>query len=202
MKADARTMPLSPQALSRLVASRQQFLEFLRKRVGSEAIAEDILQTAFVKSLEKGGAVRDEETVVAWFYRLLRNAIIDYYRHRDASERALEALAGEVKTQQEPDVAEPDEICRCVSGVMETLKPEYQQALAVVDLQERSLADLAHEANINSNNAAVRIHRARQALRTQVAVACGICATHGCMDCSCRGSSQRRDNSASETSPS
>lgn len=65
-----QSQALAPDALNRLVASREQFLAFLRKRLNSPEVAEDILQAAFVKSMEKGGAVRGEETIVAWFYRL------------------------------------------------------------------------------------------------------------------------------------
>lgn len=178
--------PLSPDALNRLVASREHFLAFLRKRVNSAEVAEDILQAAFVKSMEKGGAVRDEETIVAWFYRLLRNAVIDHYRSKGSSQNALAQLVHEMQSHQEPDVSFKGEICSCVSGLLETLKPEYQQALNTVDLQEHSLAELADQAQITANNAAVRVHRAREALRKQVTVTCGICATHGCVDCSCK----------------
>ena len=181
-----RSGALSPQALVRLLESRQQFLGFLRKRVGSEEVAEDILQSAFVKGIEKGGSIRDAETVVAWFYRLLRNTVIDYYRQTGSSENALGQLANEMQAQQDPDVSFAGEICGCVTGVMATLKPEYRQALDTVELQERGLAELAAEAHITPNNAAVRVHRAREALRMQVKLACGVCATHGCADCSCR----------------
>ena len=177
---------LSQEALDRLIASRQQFLAFLRKRVVSEEIAEDILQAAFVKSLEKGGAVRDEETIVAWFYRLLRNAVIDYYRHRGTSERAIQNLFHEMPSHQEPDVSFKGEICGCLAGLLETLKPEYRQALDTVDLEEHSLADLASQAQITANNAAVRVHRAREALRKRVMVTCRLCAPHGCLDCHCQ----------------
>ncbi|MEO8338122.1 MAG: sigma-70 family RNA polymerase sigma factor [Nitrospirota bacterium] len=177
---------LSQQGLDRLVASRQQFLAFLRKRVGSDESAEDILQTAFVKGIEKGGSVRDEETIVAWFYRVLRNAVIDHYRSKGSSQNALDQLVHEMRAHQEPDVSFKGEICSCVSGLLETLKPEYQQALNTVDLQEHSLAELADQAQITPNNAAVRVHRAREALRKQVTATCGICATHGCLDCRCK----------------
>ena len=177
---------ISHEALEKLLASREQFLAFLRKRVNSSEVAEDLLQTAFVKSMEKGGTVRDEETIVAWFYRLLRNAVVDYYRSKGSSEGTLDKLAREMQMHQEPDVAVKGEICACVSSLLVNLKPEYQQALDTVDLQERSLADLAGVAQITENNAAVRIHRARQALRKQVTATCGMCATHGCLDCTCK----------------
>jgi RNA polymerase sigma-70 factor, ECF subfamily len=180
---------LSPEALSRLVAARRDFLAFVQKRVGSKEAAEDILQAAFIKGIEKGDSVRDDESVVAWFYRTLRNSIIDYYRHRASSERAAENLVHHLQTHQEPDDHFQAEICRCVSGLLESIKPEYKQAIEMVDLGEGSLSELAGSAGITANNAAVRVHRARAALRKQVKVACGVCATHGCLDCHCqRGS--------------
>jgi RNA polymerase sigma-70 factor (ECF subfamily) len=179
-------VPLSQQALDRLLESRRQFLSFIQSRVESADAAEDILQAAFVKGLEKGGALRDEETVVAWFYRLLRNAIIDHYRRRASSDRAAERLVRELQTHVDPDNSFKGGICGCVSGLLDTLKPEYREALRTVDLDERSLAELAAQAGITSNNAAVRVHRARQALRKQVTLACGLCAQHGCLDCRCQ----------------
>lgn len=92
---------LSQKALDRLIENRLRFLAFLRQRVASDEIAEDILQAAFVKGIEKGGSLRDQETDIAWFYRLLRNATVDYYRQRGSSERALEAFVHELEAQQE-----------------------------------------------------------------------------------------------------
>jgi RNA polymerase sigma-70 factor, ECF subfamily len=178
---------LSPAAIARLVEGRQQFLSFLEKRIQSKAAAEDILQAAFVRSLEKGESIRDEESVVAWFYRVLRNAVIDYYRQRGSAERMAEQLAGHFQEHQEPDDLLKGQICQCVSALLHDVKPEYREAIEAVDLNDGSLADLAAQAGITANNAAVRVHRAREALRKQVSIACGICATHGCLDCSCGG---------------
>jgi RNA polymerase sigma-70 factor (ECF subfamily) len=68
---------------------------------------------------------------------------------------------------------------------MATLKPEYREALRIVDLEDGKLSELAERAGITAENAAVRIHRARKALRGQVEKACGTCAVHGCFDCQC-----------------
>lgn len=177
---------LSPAAIQRLVDSHRQFLAFLQARVESRAVAEDILQSAFVRGLERGADVRDEESAVAWFYRVLRNAVIDYYRHRAATGRALVGWGKEFVTEEAPQAELKQEICQCVSGLLETLKPDYQAALRIVDLEEGSLQDLAKEAGITSGNAAVRVHRAREALRKQVRAVCGSCAEHGCLDCHCK----------------
>ncbi len=68
-----------------LVANHREFLAFVQKRVGNAALAEEILQDAFVRSLDKLDSVRD--TAVGWFYRVLRNAIIDHQRRTGATRR-------------------------------------------------------------------------------------------------------------------
>ena len=180
------TTSLSPEAIRRLVDSHRQFLAFLQARVESRAVAEDILQSAFVKGLERGAELRDDESAVAWFYRILRNAVIDHYRHRGSTERALEGWGKEFIAHATPEAALKDEICQCVSGLLDTLKPEYRDALLIVDVDEGSLNDLAAQAGITPGNAAVRVHRAREALRKQVRTVCGSCAEHGCLDCRCK----------------
>jgi RNA polymerase sigma-70 factor (ECF subfamily) len=182
---------LSAAAIQRLVDSHRQFLAFLEQRVESRAVAEDILQSAFVRGLERGADVRDEESAVAWFYRVLRNAVIDHYRHRASTGRAFENWAREFKTEQAPDPDLHRDICGCISTLLETLKPEYQEALQVVDLEEGSLNDLAQQSGITPGNAAVRVHRAREALRKQVVTACGSCCEHGCLDCRCKSNRQK-----------
>jgi RNA polymerase sigma-70 factor (ECF subfamily) len=172
-------------AVQRLVEGHREFLAFLQRRVESREVAEDILQAAFVKGLEHEGEI-PEEKIVPWFYRVLRNAVIDHYRSRSAAAGAADSWAREASAWQEPDEHMQDEVCACVTSLLETLKPEYRDALRSVDLDDLSLAEFASRAGISENNAAVRVHRARTSLRNQVRRACGTCAEHGCVDCSCR----------------
>ena len=76
-------------------------------------------------------------------------------------------------------------MCRCVNELAATLKPEYAAALRRIEVDGLALKDFAAEAGISSSNAAVRVHRAREALRQQLARSCGTCADHGCLDCTC-----------------
>jgi RNA polymerase sigma factor (sigma-70 family) len=168
-----------------LLDSREQFLAFLRKRVDDPATAEDLLQSAFVHGLERGDTLRDDESAVAWFYRVLRNAVIDHYRHQAAAGRLFESWPENLDAPAAPEDTK-SEVCGCLHGLLETLKPEYRAALETVDLGDGSLKDLAAQAGITPGNAAVRVHRAREALKRQVQVACGACAEHGCLDCTCR----------------
>ena len=177
---------LSPEALTRLLANQRVFLGFVEKHVHSRPIAEDIVQDAFLRALERGGALEKEESAVAWFYRILRNAVIDHYRKHGSNQLALEAWAKEL----ERDIVLPEalkrEVCRCVGSLLTGLKPEYRDALEQVDVAEGSLRDLAQRAGINENNAAVRVHRARRALLNELRITCKACAKHGCLDCDCK----------------
>ena len=95
-------MSVSPEVIQQLVDSHRQFLGFLQKRVESREVAEDILQTAFVKSLERGAELRDNESAVAWFYSVPRNATIDHYRRRDSTQRAYEQWGKEFISSESP----------------------------------------------------------------------------------------------------
>lgn len=182
----------STRLVERLLAHREKFLGFVMRRVESREAAEDILQSAFVRGMEKGGELRDEESAVAWFYRMLRNAVIDHYRGRAAQDRAAEHWLQELETETKPDAMIQDVACGCVKEVLVDLKPEYRQAIELVDLEEKSLRDLASTAGIAENNAGVRVHRAREALRKAVKTTCGACAEHGCIDCRCKTNPTRR----------
>jgi RNA polymerase sigma factor (sigma-70 family) len=176
----------SPDVVRVLVDNHRNFLAFLERRVGSREVAEDILQDAFVRGLARVGQVRDEESVVAWFYRSLRNALIDHWRHRDVEKRLFDTSAKPAEGQEPAVDAElMNTVCACVTSLLDTLKPEYAEALRKVDLADMSVKAFAEESGTNANNASVRLFRARQALRKQVERTCGTCATHGCLDCSC-----------------
>ena len=182
MAEDEVTQTDTRDVVSMLVANHREFLAFVQKRVVDRALAEEILQDAFVRSVDKLDTVRD--TAIGWFYRVLRNSIIDHYRRNAAAERRLEKLAAE------PAADDLDEelhrvVCKCVAQLADTLKPEYASALRRIEVDGLSVKDYADEAGISSNNAGVRVFRAREALRKQVAKSCGTCATHGCLDCTC-----------------
>jgi RNA polymerase sigma-70 factor (ECF subfamily) len=73
-----------------------------------------------------------------------------------------------------------------VLSLVDTLKPEYGAAVRRVDLEGASVRDYAGEVGITPSNAGVRLHRAREALRKQLARTCGTCLKHECLDCTCR----------------
>jgi RNA polymerase sigma factor (sigma-70 family) len=166
-----------------LLRQRTAFVRFLTARVGPAA-AEDILQSCYLKLVEKGPQIEKDESVISWFYTVLRHATVDYYRRTATRDRAHEHFAAETPTSYEEEVKA--NICGCLAGVLDTLKTEYRTALQSVDVDGRSVAEYADAAGTTANNAAVRLHRARKAAAKRLTQVCGVCADHKCLDCTCR----------------
>jgi RNA polymerase sigma-70 factor (ECF subfamily) len=175
----------SPDVVEVFVANHREFLRYVERRVGDRALAEEIVQDAFVRSLDRGDEIR--ESVIGWFYRVLRNAVIDHQRREAVANRRLDALAAEIAGEQ-PSEELRGVVCGCVAQLADTLKPEYADALRRIEIDGISVKDYAEATGISASNAGVRIFRARESLRKQLARACGTCAEHGCLDCTCGAS--------------
>lgn len=167
-----------------LGAARSQYLAFIRRRVSDPDLAEDILQEALLRALRSAPDIEDSERLAAWFYRVLRNAIVDAYRRRDVQARRTGRLSEDYDL---PDLSESDErvLCECFRELLPALRPEYAAVLSAVDLDERSPQEVAEELGLTTNNLNVRRYRARRALRESLEATCRTCADHGCVDCTC-----------------
>ena len=180
--ADPTAEPRAPVEV--LVENHRAFLRFLERRLGSREAAEDVLQDAFARTADRLGDV-PEEALVPWFYRVLRNAVVDRHRRTQVEHRGLAGLARELADAVEPPPDVRVEICACVGRLAATLKPEYAEALAAVALGGTPVKAFAEAAGLTPSNAGVRLFRARAALKRRVVESCGTCADHGCLDCSC-----------------
>jgi RNA polymerase sigma-70 factor (ECF subfamily) len=179
-------------SVAALLDNHRAFLRYLERRVGDRTLAEDILQDAFAKVVSRPDQAPADEAIVPWFYRTLRNAAIDQFRRRGAADRAYEAFARELETHQRPAGDMEAEICACVSRLAATLKPEYAEALEAIEVAGTPVKTFAEQKGLSSSNAAVRVFRAREALKKRVSESCGTCAEHGCVDCTCRRTAPQR----------
>jgi RNA polymerase sigma factor (sigma-70 family) len=175
---DSRTTDIT----STLLAHRQAFKAFVASRVGNEADADDLLQNGLVKAMQRADEVKDGEKAVAWFYRILRNAIIDHVRSRTAAEQRDNTWATNNATLADDDEADR-QICACFEKLLPELKPAHAELLRRVELQSEAVSDAAAALGITPNNASVTLHRARAELRDKLVRFCGDCS---CLDdCSC-----------------
>lgn len=171
--------------LSGLFQRRADFVAFVAGRLGDRTQAEDIVQSSFVKASERIDQLQGDESATAWFYRMLRNAVLDQRRRQASSRRATDRFLAE-QVEVVAAIEREPRPCRCVSKLLDGLKPEYAEALRRVEIDETSVKDFATEQGTSANNAGVRIFRARAALRREVVATCGACCkAGGCFDCTC-----------------
>lgn len=178
--------------IHRLTENRSLFEAFLRRRVEDDFLVQDLLQQSLVKAIQQQHSLNNEESVVPWFYRILRNTVIDYYRSNASENARRNDFLEEAKVLADDHVPSLDEVkatvCRCLDDAILVLRPGYSDLIRPIDLGGETISVVAKGLQITPNNATVRLHRARQALRQSLEQACGVCSAHGCLNCTCKES--------------
>ena len=173
-----------------LLSNLAAFQAFARRRLGDEQLAADAVQESLLRALNSDHKISDDDNLVAWFYRILRNVLTDLHRRRAARSRGLERYATDAAIARELDDPEVEQAaCACFRELLPTLRPEYARALQLSDLDAQPAEAVAEQLGISKNNLKVRLHRARRQLRERLEQTCKMCATHGCLDCTCNSNS-------------
>ncbi len=175
--------------VAQLLHHQSSLLAYVQSKVNDPYLAEDLLQESLLKALKASPELRDEEKLLPWFYSILNNAITDLYRRKQVETRSLQQVAQSQLLEDEPEVERV--LCACFRALIPTLKPEYAELIEQLDLSDGDPAQVASELGITPNNLKVRRHRARQALRQRLEESCRVCATHGCLDCTCEENDSR-----------
>ncbi|HET6511657.1 MAG TPA: RNA polymerase sigma factor [Candidatus Kapabacteria bacterium] len=166
-----------------ILAHRSKLVAFVTSKVQDADLAEDIVQEGLLKALRSAPDLRDDEKLLPWFYRILQNAIIDEYRKEGRLAKRQEAYAlGQDMVLTEDDRST---VCECFKDLMPSLKPEYAEVLDALELKEEDPDSVAQRLGVTRGNLKVRMHRARQQLRSKLEQTCQMCATHGCLNCTC-----------------
>lgn len=164
--------------LQAVEAERGRYVSWLRRRVGGDA--EDVYQQCLVRALEHADELRDATLVRAWFWRVLRNAAADHHASRVARETRHAALADLAPT---PEARAS--VCACALGLLSKLPPAQSEILRRVDVEDERVVDAARALGITPDNAGVRLHRARKALRERLSGCCRVGSVRQCYECEC-----------------
>jgi RNA polymerase sigma-70 factor, ECF subfamily len=172
----------SPLGIQQLVAERARFVSFVKSRVADRQLSEDIVQSAMAHALQDARPLEGVD-LTRWFYRVLRNAVVDRHRRGAAESGALERLQLDPTSHVEHETAR--RLCGCVTRALHSLDPKLRDVLDAVELRGLKPGEFARVAGISAGNAAVRVHRARRKLAETLKSICGSCTLDGCSDCDC-----------------
>lgn len=176
-----------------LLIHRDTLLAYVRRKVSSHDLAEDLLQDSLLKALRAAPGLRDKDRLLPWFYAIVDNAITDSYRRGAVASRVFTPFDQSPHDPAAPDAEEEQFLCECFRALLPTLKPDYADLIESLDLRGEEPARAAHRLGLSSDTLKVRRHRARRALRKKLEEACRTCARHGCLDCDCQRTSSTDD---------
>jgi RNA polymerase sigma factor (sigma-70 family) len=157
---------------------RRRLLNFIRKRVGDQGDAEDILQDVFYELIEAYRLMQPVEQVGAWLYRVARNRIIDRFRKRRPEARSEVTVETNQPDALEDLLPSPDagpDAVYARSVLLEELEaaledlPENQRAVFIAhEIEGRSFKQLANETGLSVNTLLSRKHYAVLHLRRRL----------------------------------
>lgn len=171
---DTKGSDCRPSTETALIEGRNAFLGFLVKRLGNRAEAEDVFQDFCIRVLAHKDPLRNVERMDAWLYAILRSALNDHYRKAARRRHVAEAMA-----------AEPEDWAEDAAGLLSELRPADADLIQRIDLQEDDRASVAADMGLRDGTLAVRLHRARSALKDSLLSHCGTCCETDRDDCYC-----------------
>jgi RNA polymerase sigma-70 factor (ECF subfamily) len=175
----ARLRAGDESAFEQLVRSTMgRLLAAARRLLRNEEEARDAVQSAFIRAFQSLSRFRQESRLSTWLHRILVNECLMRLRSRVREEPLDESLLPEFvedghqarDTIDWSDSAEKamerSETSALVSASIDQLPEIYRTVLILRDVDELSADEVAELLGLSKNVIKVRLHRARQMLRT------------------------------------
>ncbi|HUR82406.1 MAG TPA: sigma-70 family RNA polymerase sigma factor [Thermoanaerobaculia bacterium] len=154
-------------------------LRVARRFMRSEEDARDAVQDAFISAFRSIGSFAANAQLSTWLHRIVINACLMRLRtqRRHPEEDIEEYLPrfredghqlppSEQWVETAETILEREELRGVVRSAIDKLPDTYREVLLLRDLEELSTEEAAEALHVTPNAVKVRLHRARQALRT------------------------------------
>lgn len=131
--------------------------------------AEDVVQDAFVRALERLDTLKRERPFHPWFYRIVVNRAVSCWRSRAV--RAAEAVPEEaVACDSTPEGdAERSELRRRLAEALDALPESERIVVQLSELEGLTSAEIAQILGEPAGTVRYRLHQARRRLRAALA---------------------------------
>jgi RNA polymerase sigma-70 factor (ECF subfamily) len=156
-----------------------RMLAVARQILGNEIDAQDAVQDAFLVAFRSLERFEGRSSIATWLHRIVVNAALMKLRSgRRKREQPIEELlpvylsdghqARPAARWSESSLAtiEREETCQAVRRCIDELPETHRYVLILRDIQELDTQTVAEMLEISTDAVKVRLHRARQALRT------------------------------------
>ncbi|MFQ5343617.1 MAG: RNA polymerase sigma factor [Anaerolineae bacterium] len=145
-----------------------RILNYMRLRVGDEALAQDLTATTFERAFAGIDSLRSEEAFGGWIFTIARNVVAQHYRdHREAT--SLDNVADMLDPAPSPEgrAIEAVELQEILAGlrILSEREREIIRLKFIGGLKNREIAPLM---GLSESNVAVVLYRALGKLRRAV----------------------------------
>jgi len=127
-------------------------------------LAEDILQTVFLKIYRGLPDFRGESSLATWIYRIALNECLNQNRRRSPEHIPLESILGsgeDINTALAPDDAHArNELQRIVQQTVFDLPPKLRSVVVLKYIEELSYDEIAQVLECSTGTVASRLNRA------------------------------------------
>ena len=142
-----------------ILSNQADFYRLAYSYVKDRDTALDVVQESIVKALTKANSLRDPERVKTWFYRILVNESIDWYRR---SQR-LVPLADRLDQEAAP---EPDHSARLdLYDAIERLNEKERTVVRLRYFEDLKLEEIAQVTGVNLNTVKTRLYKGLRHLK-------------------------------------
>ena len=127
------------------------------------ALADDLVQETLARAWQARASFRPGTNARAWTHRILFNTYINHYRKKKREREALEELRRtRLVSVRDAHDGFGDEVAAALQG----LRPEFREAVELVDLRDLSYQDAADQLACPVGTVMSRLHRGRKRLRS------------------------------------
>ncbi len=125
------------------------------------ALAEDVTQEAFLRAFRFLGSFRGDSKFTSWLFRIARNCAMD----------ALRARKSTLAKEHPQPIGPPDPQVRIeLATALSSVSPEHREPFLLIEVFGLSYQEAADVLNVRVGTVKSRMHRARQAMMSALAV--------------------------------
>lgn len=152
---------------SALIAEKENLLKFALRLTGNKSDADDLLQSTFLRALEKADYFEEGTSLRKWASKIMFNMFVTEYRRKTKFETQYDPepyiLAQSISAPQDHQVE-----LHSVGDAMNKLSDDHRQILMMVCVKDMPYQEVSDALNIPVGTVRSRLSRARESLQMEL----------------------------------
>ncbi len=137
----------------------------VRRMVGGEGDADELVQDAFVRAWQRLSTFRGEAAFGTWLHRLTVNLVLNWQKGESRSRKRIDPMAD---PDAEPGRRASPEVGLDLEEAMKRLPPGARQVFVLHDVEGFRHEEIGDMLGVTSGTSKAQLHRARMLLRTHL----------------------------------